>query len=246
MSRAFTVRAHLEHLAIVTWPAESEKIAAMLPAPLVPQTIDRKRRWGLVSMSLMRDTTLGATYAQLNERTYVMLPDGSGKGAFFWRSLAATTQAILVRSLIGAPEYVADLSIDVGGGDYVFKRDGRVVAHLDLRHRARTPPRYAGLDIARAQRISSRPLIGYTLNWGRLCATRVVHTTMRPRRVATVRVHPTFMIAAAAIEEGSFGTPLLALYQRETPFWIDVPPRPVAGGGILGLWSSLMRSPRPD
>lgn len=245
MSRAFTLRAHLEHLAILTWPAEAKKIAAMLPAALVPRTIDRAGRWGLVSMTIMRDTTLGATYAQLNERTYVMLPDGSGKGAFFWRSLAATTQAVLVRSLVGAPEFVADLSLDVAGGDYVFKRDGRVIAHLDLRRSPRTPARYAGLDVARAQRLSSRPMIGYTLNWGRLCATRVIHSKMRPRRVATVRVHPMFMISAAALEEGSFGTPLLAVYQRETPFWVDVPPRPIAGGGYLGIWSSLLRRSRP-
>lgn len=246
MSRAFTLRAHLEHLAILTWPAEREKIAAMLPAPLVPQTIDRARRWGLVSMAIMRDTTFGATYAQLNERTYVMLPDGTGKGAFFWRSLAATPQAVLVRSLVGAPEFVADLSLDVAGGDYMFKREGRIVAHLDLRRGGPTPARYAGLDVARAQRLSARPMIGYTLNWGRLCATRVVHSKMRPRRVATVRVEPTFMIPAAALEEGSFGTPLVALYQRETPFWIDVPPRPIAGGGYLGIWSSLFRRWRPD
>jgi hypothetical protein len=245
MSRAFTLRAHLEHLAILSWPAEREKIAAMLPAPLVPQTIDRAQRWGLVSMAIMRDTTFGATYAQLNERTYVMLPDGSGKGAFFWRSLAATRQAVLVRSLVGAPEFVADLSMDITGDDYVFKRDGRVVAHLDLARGGRTPSRYDGLDVARAQRLSSTPKIGYTLNWGRLCATRVIHTKMRPRRVTTVRVNPTFMIPAAALDAGSFGTPLLAVYQRETPFWVDVPPRPIAGGGHLGIWSSFFRRSRP-
>jgi Uncharacterized conserved protein (COG2071) len=223
-----TLEAELEHLAIISWPVEARKVAAMLPPPLVPQTIDRGKGWALVSMTLMRDTTVGSTYAQLNERTYVMRPDGSGRGAFFWRSHAATRQALLARSLLGIPEFVADVEIDVRGASYVFRRNGRIVAKLDLSRTGATPPQYGGLDVERARRVSSNPMIGYTLNWGVLCATYVRHNRVKPRRARVVRVDPSFMIPSVTIEPSLRRVPLLALYQRRTPFWIDVPPRPIA------------------
>jgi hypothetical protein len=224
-----TIEAELEHLAIISWPVDARRLAAMLPRPLVPQTIDREKQWALVSMTLMRDTTVGSTYAQLNERTYVMRPDGTGRGAFFWRSHAATRQALLARSLLGIPEFVADVTIDVRGASYVFKRNGRIVAKLDLRRTGVTHPQYRGLDVERARRVSSNPMIGYTLNWGVLCATYVRHNRVKPRRARVVRVDPSFMIPAVAIEPRFRKVPLLALYQRRTPFWIDLPPRPIAG-----------------
>ena len=224
-----TIEAELEHLAIISWPVDARKLAAMLPRPLVPQTIDRRKQWALVSMTLMRDTTVGATYAQLNERTYVMRPDGTGRGAFFWRSHAATRQALLARSLLGIPEFVADVTIDVRGASYVFKRNGRIVAKLDLGRTGVTPAQYSGLDVERARRVSSNPMIGYTLNWGVLCATYVRHNRVKPRRARVVRVDPSFMIPTVAIEPRFRKVPLLALYQRRTPFWIDLPPRPIAG-----------------
>lgn len=222
-----TVQAELEHLAIISWPVEARKLAAMLPRPLVPQTIDRRKQWALVSMTLMRDTTFGSTYPQLNERAYVMRPDGTGKGAFFWRSHAATRQALIVRSLLGIPEFVADLAIDVRGASYVFKRNGRIVAKLDLGRSGATPPQYRGLDVERARRVSSNPMIGYTLNWGILCATHVRHNRVKPRRAGVVRVDPSFMIPTVTIDPSLRHVPLLALYQRRTPFWIDLPPRPI-------------------
>jgi hypothetical protein len=225
-----TVQAQLEHLAIVSWPVEARKLAAMLPYPLVPQTIDRRKEWALVSMTMMRDTTLGSTYAQLNERAYVMRPDGTGRGAFFWRSYAATRQALIVRSLLGIPEFVADLSIEVAARDYVFRRNGRIVAKLDLGRAGATPAQYRDFDLDRARRVSSNPMIGYTLNWGVLCATRVRHNTVKPRRASVVRVDPSFMIPTVAIDRRLWPTPLLALYQRSTPFWIDLPPRPITLG----------------
>jgi hypothetical protein len=224
----FTVKAELEHLAIITWPARADDVAAILPRPLIPQTIDRARKWALISMAVMRDTTFGETYAQLNERAYAMLPDGTGKGAFFWRSQVAATQAIAVRALVGAPEFVADLSIDVRGDDYVFRRERRVVARLDLGRRGAAPARYADIDRARALRMSSGPKIGYTVNWGRLCSTRVLRSDVRARSVAVVRVDPSFMLPSIAIDERDLATPLSAVYVRRTPFWVDAPPRPVA------------------
>jgi hypothetical protein len=131
-------------------------------------------------MALMRDTTAGSTYAQLNERAYVMLPDGRGKGAYFWRSHAATWQAVLVRGLLGAPEYVADVELAVKDGTFVFKQDRQVVAKLDLRRRGTTPEVYRGYDLERAERVSSNPMLAYTMNWGRLCVTPVRHNRMRP------------------------------------------------------------------
>lgn len=223
-----TIEAELEHLAIISWPVDARKLAAMLPSALVPQTIDRRKKWALVSMTLMRDTTVGSTYAQLNERAYVMRRDGSGRGAFFWRSHAATRQALVARSLLGIPEFVADLTIDVRGASYVFKRNGRIVAKLDLSRTGATPPQYRGLDVERARRVSSNPMIGYTLNWGVLCATYVRHNRVKPRRARVVRVDPSFMIPTVAIEPSRRQVPLLALYQRRTPFWIDLPPRPIA------------------
>ncbi|HEV8669839.1 MAG TPA: DUF2071 domain-containing protein [Candidatus Limnocylindria bacterium] len=225
-----TVEAELEHLAIISWPVEARKLAAMLPRPLVPQTIDRRNEWALVSMTLMRDTTVGSTYPQLNERAYVMRRDGTGKGAFFWRSYAATRQALFVRSLLGFPEFVADLALDVRGASYVFRRNGRIVAKLDLGRSGRIPPEYRDLDMDRAARVSSNPMIGYTLNWGVLCATRVRHNRVKPRRVRVMRVDPSFMIPTVAIEPTARRVPFLALYQRRTPFWIDLPPRPIAVG----------------
>jgi hypothetical protein len=225
-----TVQAELEHLAIVSWPVAARKLAAMLPYPLVPQTIDRDREWALVSMTMMRDTTVGSTYPQLNERAYVMRPDGTGKGAFFWRSHAATRQALIVRSLLGIPEFVADVTIAVRGRDYVFRRNGRIVARLDLGRSGATPPQYRGLDLKRARRVSSNPMIGYTLNWGVLCATHVRHNKVKPRPAMVVRVDPSFMIPTVAIDRSDWQAPLLALYQRSTPFWIDLPPLPIAIG----------------
>jgi len=236
VSPLIVVKAHLEHLAIITWPVEAERLATMLPVPLVPQTIDRKRRVGLVSMALMRDTTAGSTYAQLNERAYVMLPDGRGKGAYFWRSHAATWQAVLVRGLLGAPEYVADVELAVKDGTFVFKQDRQVVAKLDLRRRGTTPEVYRGYDVERAERVSSNPMLAYTMNWGRLCVTPVRHNRIRPRRVSVVRADAMSMLPGAVIEPERMRKPLLAVYQRQTPFWIDLPPRPIAGGGYGLRW----------
>ena len=223
-----TIRAKLDHLAIISWAVEATRVAAMLPAPLVPRTIDRKGHWGLVSMTMIQDTTLGTTYAQLNERTYVMRADGTGKGAFFWRSHAATRQALLVRSLLGAPEFVADVEVRVRGTSYAFKRNGRLVAKLDLSRAGTTPRRYRELDVGRAGRLSANPMIGYTMNRGRLYATVVRHNRIRPRRAKVLSVDPSFMLPAPVIDAADKRTPLIALYQRETPFWIDVPPRPVS------------------
>jgi hypothetical protein len=179
-------------------------------------------------MTMMQDTTLGTTYAQLNERTYVMRADGTGKGAFFWRSHAATRQALLVRSLLGAPEFVADVEVRVRGTSYAFKRNGRLVAKLDLSRAGTTPRRYRELDVGRAGRLSANPMIGYTMNRGRLYATVVRHNRIRPRRAKVLSVDPSFMLPAPVIDAADKRTPLIALYQRETPFWIDVPPRPVS------------------
>ena len=92
----------------------------------------------------------------------------------------------------------------------------------------------------KAVRLSSRAPVGYTLNWGRLCATRVLRSRVHARRVAIRRIDPSFMRPAIAIEPSDYGAPLLALYVRRTPFWVDVP-RPLSvGGGDRIFWPGLL------
>ena len=110
----FTLRAKLAHLAIVSWAVPAERLAELLPSQLVPNTIDDAGKIGVFSMAAMRDTTLDESYAQLNERTYVRRRDGTGEGAFFWKSHAASRQADLFRWLLGIPEFhdAVDLTFD--------------------------------------------------------------------------------------------------------------------------------------
>jgi hypothetical protein len=229
----FTIHARLQHLAIVTWAVSAVRLAKMLPTPLVPQLLkdDRGDAYALVSMTMMLDTTAGETYAQMNERAYVMKRDGSGKGAFFWRSRAATWQAMIFRSLLGIPEYAADVRLEASEERFAFFYKGRCVARLDL---ARPPVtdtknnRFGVDALDRAKAISENPLVGYTLNWGELCETPVTHDTIDATPVRIEEVDPQWMLPSIAIEAAR-SVPVIALYQRETPFHIGLPPRPVRG-----------------
>lgn len=245
-SRAlFTLHAHLRDLAIVSWAVPKARLQALLPVPLVPQTFDDAGEFALVSMAMMLDTTGDETYEQLNERAYVMKPDGTGKGAFFWKSHAATWQAFIFRSLLGIPEEYADLNLRVERNGYTFERNGRPVAILDL-DPGRVPirrgrnARFADAELKASKRISENPLIGYTLNWGELCATPVTHDRIDAQPVYIELSDASFMIPSVAIDAAERTNPLIAVYQRETPFHIGLPPRPIAGRGYLEIFSSML------
>jgi len=236
-----TIRARLQHLAVVSWAVNLEALGKMLPRPLVPQTIedDAGGSYALLSMAMMLDTTVGETYAQLNERAYVMKPDETGKGAFFWRSHAATWQAVMFRSMLGIPEYAADLRLEASEERYAFFFGGTCVARLDL---AKPPTpheknaRFGKAELDRAKTLSENPLIGYTLNWGQLCETPVTHDTIDATPVRIERADPTFMLPSIAIDDAR-SEPIIAVYQRDTPFYIGLPPRKVRG------WNNSFNEP---
>jgi hypothetical protein len=179
----------------------------------------------------MLDTTVGETYAQLNERAYVMKPDETGKGAFFWRSHAATWQAVMFRSMLGIPEYVADLRLEASEERYAFFFGGTCVTRLDLLQLPTTHAKNSTFDpasLAQAKELSENPLIGYTLNWGQLCETPVTHDTIDAKQVHIDKADPAFMLPSIAIDNAR-SEPIIAVYQRETPFYIGLPPRKVRG-----------------
>jgi len=199
----------------------------------VPQLItdDDGQEYALLSMAMMLDTTMGATYAQINERAYVMKPDGTGKGAFFWRSRAATWQAMMFRSMLGIPEYAADVRLEASEERFAFFHEGNCVTRLDL-VRAPTPhannPQFGARALRDAKLLSENPLVGYTLNWGELCETPVTHDTIDARQVHIETADPGCMLPSVAIEPAR-AAPIIAVYQRETPFYIGLPPRRVRG-----------------
>jgi hypothetical protein len=243
MSPIFRLKAKLDHLAIVSWRVRADRLARLLPSPLIPQTVDAAGDWGLVSMAMMLDTTTGNQYRQLNERAYVTKRDGTGAGAYFWRSHASSAEAVFYRYLLGIPEYHADLQLDTDDGDtyYKFDREGRNVADLVLRSpQPQNPSKFPKIDLGRAKIVSENPLIGYTMNWGQLCETIVEHDVIDANPVTFVSGDPTFMIPSSLIERDAAGRPedaVIAVYQRDTPFIIALPPRPVGGGSFLRLWS---------
>jgi hypothetical protein len=233
MRPLITIRARLQHLAIVSWAVSPEPLGKMLPKPLVPQLIkgDDGEDYALLSMAMMLDTTMGETYAQMNERAYVMKPDGTGKGAFFWRSRAATWQAMLFRSMLGIPEYAADVRLEASEERFAFFYEGNCVTRLDL---VQTPtphvnnPQFGARALRDAKLLSENPLVGYTLNWGELCETPVTHDTINARQVHIEAADPQGMMPSIAIEPPRTA-PIIAVYQRETPFYIGLPPRKVRG-----------------
>lgn len=236
-----TIRARLRHLAVVSWAVNPEVLGKMLPRPLVPQTIadDTGESYALLSMAMMLDTTVGETYAQLNERAYVMKPDETGKGAFFWRSHAATWQAVLFRSMLGIPEYVADLRLEASEERYAFFFGGKCVARLDLALLPTPDAKnntFGPASLTQAKALSENPLVGYTLNWGQLCETPVTHDIIDAKPVHIVATDPKFMLPSIAIDDAR-SVPIIAVYERETPFYIGLPPRKVRG------WSNSFNEP---
>jgi hypothetical protein len=67
------------------------------------------------------------------------------------------------------------------------------------------------------------------MNWGRLHETTVAHDLIDAQVVPVTFADPSFMIPSVTIAGDARRTPLLAVYQRWTPFNIVLPPRPVAG-----------------
>jgi uncharacterized protein DUF2071 len=241
----FVLRAHLRHLAIVSWAVPRERIAAMLPNALEPDPIDPQGKWALFSMAAMLDTTVRESYAQVNERTYVRRRGGGGEGAYFWKSHADSSQADFFRAVLGIPEFHEDVGVEVRDGIYVCTFRGRVVLRINTKQEGRVPQRYKGLnvDIARAWEISKNPLIGYTLDWGELCATPVRHDLIVGQPVSVDYVDPRFMVPSITLDPDQVDQPIFAAYQSETPFHIVLPPRPV--GGWCALVSKVFYPLRP-
>jgi hypothetical protein len=240
----FVLHAKLEHLAIVTWAVPAERIAALLPDPLVPDPVDPAGRYALFSMAAMCDATLKSQYAQINERAYVVKKDGTGAGAFFWKSHAASTQADLFRWLLGIPEFHSDVDLTIKedretGHHLVCTFDGSVVLDMNIDQKTThigAPYLGKGINVAKALAISKNPLIGYTLDWGELCATKVWHNEIKGSPVNVVSADPRFMVPAVTLDEGLDSQPIFAVYQPATPFHILLPPQPVHG-----WWRMLAR-----
>ena len=234
----FILRAELQHLAIVSWAVPSERLAPMLPSALEPDPIDDAGKWAIVSMAAMWDTTGHETYSQVNERAYVRKKDGTDAGAYFWKSHANSAQAELFRWLLGIPEFNDDVEVKVpGDGTYTCTFDRRPVLQLDLGRRGPIPQSYRqkGINdqqVQRAWNMSKNPQIGYTLDWGELCETPVRHDTIVGRAVKVRSVDPSFMVPSITIDKDQ--EPIFVAYQERTPFYIALPPRPVAG------WCSLL------
>jgi uncharacterized protein DUF2071 len=213
------MRATLHDLVIVTWAVPRDGLAPLIPNGLVPQTIERGGTTALVSVALMHDTTFGQTYAQLNERTYVSRPDGSGPGAYFWLSHANTWQAALFHVAFGVPLVDETAELTVSNDIYRFVLKGHEVARVRLN--ASSPVRKGE---ERLREIAANPMIGYTLDRGQLHATRVVHTEMAPRDVVVESIDTSFMAARALIAGAK---PIAAWHVAQTPFDIDLPPQAV-------------------
>ena len=243
----YTLKATLRHLAIVSWAVPADRIAAMLPFPLVPDTIDAAGEYALFSMAAMLDTTSREEYAQVNERAYVKKKDGTGAGAFFWKSHAKTTQADVYRWLLGIPEFNDDVDVTIRPDNhYICTFDGQVVLDMYLGSeptRIAEPYRGEGIDVAKAWQISKNPMLGYTLDWGELCATKVWHNEILGKAKRVVDADPRFMVPAISLDPGLDAKPIFAAYQDVTPFNIELPPRPV--NGWLRLLLSRLFLPSP-
>lgn len=231
-------------LAIVTWAVPAERLQALLPAELEPQTIDPAGRTGLLSMVMMFDKTANQVYAQLNERTYVQRPGGRDPGAFFWRSLANTAQATLFRFLLGVPEFTDDVDLAVNGDSYQFVRHGNAVATLDLRE---AQPKGNAKLLARAVAITSNPPIGYTYDGDVLLATKVQHAPIAPKPVTAIDLDPGFMVPSLAIDHRTdtygrsvdWAKPLITTYASSALFTVELPPRRI-GGLQIPIWRKVL------
>jgi len=165
-----TIKATLRDLVIVTWAVPRDDVARLLPDGLVPQAADGAGQRALMSIAMMLDRTFSQTYAQVNERTYVVQRDGSDPGAYFFQSLANTWQATVSHLLFHVPLARADTRLVVKGDDYRFTLRRSPIARLRLR-----PPSTeygSGLDVKRVKDIAANPKIGYTLDGGVLPACR--------------------------------------------------------------------------
>jgi len=215
----FVLKATLTHLGIVSWAVPAVDLARMLPAQLIPQTIDPAGELALVSLVGLFDRTLWQTYPQLNERAYVTLRDGSGAGAYFWLSRADSWQAWFFGSVLGIPEIRERLDLATDRRRYRFTREGNTAIELDLQSPA---PEHPGFADDRLASIGLNPLIGYTIDRRGLDSTRVVHNDIPPREVRVLNVDSSFMRAAGLIRSAK---PLVAWYVPLTPFDIELPPR---------------------
>lgn len=160
------------------WRYERAILQKLVPDGLQVQDYDGSA-WVSVIALQMRDVRLPGTrfaprlnaFAQTNLRTYVTGPDGK-PGVWFLSVDAASALVVLgARLMLGAPYYLADLSISRGDGvRYAGTRAGRVRAGYDVHVR----PGAALAATAKDGWLTNRWL-AYTKHAGRLLELPVRH-----------------------------------------------------------------------
>lgn len=238
----------LRDFALVTFDVAPDRLAATLPAGLVPdvRTLDDGRRRAFVSAVSFRDIdfrfrgaeVVKASFDQTNYRAYVFGPGGE-RAVFFFETTLDSRLAVLPRRLWRMPWYGGPTSI-LAAWDRERCQSYRHVCTGD-RNRvdaeftgAFDPAGAAGAAVAAGRldgfadaedtfAVLTHPLDGYYRHpSGRLGRYSVWHPRLRPTVGASIRAHYAVFELLGLVAPGT--VPHSVLLQREIAFDVQLPP----------------------
>jgi hypothetical protein len=230
----------LQDFALVTFDVDPARLAAALPAGLVPEvrTLDDGRPRGFVSAVSFRDVDfrfalapwIRVSFFQTNYRAYVRGPDGLAAVYFFGTTLDSPLVG-LPRYLWGMPWHPGSTSIEAEWAAdgvcaaYRHRCDGRWgSADVELVGTDEPAGRLNGfVDADDAGHIVTHPLDGWFLRPdGRLGRYAVWHQRLRPSLGIARRAHYDVFENLGLVEAGA--APHSVLLQRATDFDVLLPP----------------------
>lgn len=227
----FELETTLRPLGLFTWSLPPERLASLLPAALLPQTVQLGgRRVALYSVAIMLQVRMAPrgwrigrfTFAQLNERTYVTRADGTRAGAYFFRSSVSSWIAWVPRLIFGLPYFKRPLKLNIDAGKVEMTDAGRSQFALDPRSSVSAEQQELAAHLCP---VIANPLVGYSLSRGKLVEFDVEHAPIVPQVVnATVAAVENLPFAQ---QLGVVGPPIETLYVAESRFTITMPPRKV-------------------
>lgn len=231
----------LQDFALVTFDVDPDRLAAALPAGLVPEirTLDDGRARGFVSAVSFRDvdfrfelaTWLRVSFFQTNYRAYVRGPDGR-RAVFFFGTTVDSPLVALPRRLWGMPWRPGSTSIDAVWNAtgvcraYRHRCTGRWgSADVELVGSAEPLGRLDGfVDTDDGAHVLTHPLDGYFLHpRGWLGRYAVWHRRLQPTLGEARRARYGVFEDLGLVEPG--GRPHSVLVQRAIDFDVLLPPR---------------------
>ena len=232
----------LRDFALVTFDVDPGRLAAVLPAGLVPEvrTLDDGRARGFVSAVSFRDVDfrfalapwLKVSFFQTNYRAYVRGPDGVPSVFFFGTTLDSPLVA-LPRYTWGMPWHPGSTRIEAAWpadgvcAAYRHRCTGRWgAADVELVGSAEAAGRLDGFaDVEEAALILTHPLDGWFLRPdGRLGRYSVWHDRLRPQAGTARHARYAVFEELGLVEPGD--VPHSVLLQRSIEFDVLLPPRP--------------------